>query len=77
MAKNSAYQRGAEWFKKLDQPASGMYQVSRAGRVNSAPPFDAAQVVEMFRQVKREHMADHRHAVSNLRATLEPRRKQP
>lgn len=75
MSKESTFETAAKWFKKLNKPTSGMYQISHAARVNSAEPFQPVAVVEMIRRTKRERMAEHRLAVAELSTTPPVRQK--
>ncbi len=75
MTKDSKLELAAKWFEKLNQPSSGMYQISHAGRINSAVVFEPAKVLEMIRRTKRERVAEHRLAVADFTAKPQVRRK--
>lgn len=60
--------RAGKWWKKLNNPSSGMYQLTHAARpyANSGKPFDPSQVVRILKGTKRQVIQDHREAVKDL-----------
>lgn len=68
MAKSPSLALEARWFKKMNQPSSGTYQLAHAVRQNAAHAFKPAEILERIERSADSHMADHITAVSNLTA---------
>lgn len=68
MQDQNALTRADKWWEKLNNPSSGMYQLTHAARPDANPEklFDPSEVVKIFRRTKRRVISDHRKAVKGL-----------
>jgi hypothetical protein len=73
MTKSASYEREARWFKKLNQPTSGVYRLSHAVRPNDAKQFEAEEVYKLIDASADDELAKHIQATS----LLQPRKNAP